>query len=99
MALACSQQPWPAILGGEMGTARPSQRSERPVPGGPTRCPLCLPGQPCPSPLGLHGEPWVTGGKQSPADCPYRPGSDKAAGWEELAVVTAEALPPAPTAA
>lgn len=45
------------------------------------------------------GEPWVTGGKQSPADCPYRPGSDKAAGWEELAVVTAEALPPAPTAA
>lgn len=40
MALACSQQPWPAILGGEMGTARPSQRSERPVPGGAHKVPF-----------------------------------------------------------
>lgn len=98
MALAFSQQPWMAILGGEMGTARPSQRSERPVTSGPTRCPLCLPGQPCPRPLGLHGEPWVTEGKQSRADCPYRTGADKA-WWEKLAVVTQQHLPPAPKAA
>lgn len=37
--------------------------------------------------------------KAEPSRLSLSPGSDKAAGWEELAVVTAEALPPAPTAA
>lgn len=83
--------PWPAPNSpgrrywvGRWAQRGPHSAPKGPSPVGPTRCPLCLPGQPSPSPLRLHGEPWVTGGKQSPADCPYRTGSDKA-GWEELA--------------